>query len=69
MQRFLLFLIRFYQLSFSYFLGRECRFAPSCSEYMREAVLAYGWRRGFILGVKRVLRCHPWGGSGYDPVA
>ncbi len=67
MQRFLLFLIRFYQLSFSYFLGRECRFVPSCSEYMREAIEVYGWRRGFSLGLKRIMRCHPWGGSGYDP--
>ena len=46
---------------------RLCRFTPTCSEYMKEAVERYGFR-GFVLGVKRILRCHPFGKSGFDPV-
>ncbi|MDI9407987.1 MAG: membrane protein insertion efficiency factor YidD [Candidatus Pacebacteria bacterium] len=48
--------------------GRVCRFDPTCSEYMREAVTSYGFWRGGWMGLKRVFRCHPFGGSGYDPV-
>lgn len=60
--------IRAYQLTFSAWLGRQCRFGPSCSEYAMEAVGRYGVLRGGWLAIKRVCRCHPWGGSGYDPV-
>ena len=48
--------------------GRICRYDPTCSEYMREAVETYGFWRGGRMGLKRILRCHPFGGSGYDPV-
>jgi putative membrane protein insertion efficiency factor len=61
-------LIRFYQLTFSALIGRTCRFAPSCSEYAQEAIATHGAARGSWLALKRVCRCHPWGGSGYDPV-
>lgn len=61
-------LIRFYQLTFSSFMGRTCRFTPSCSEYAKQAFLLHGSRKGAILTLKRISKCHPWGGSGYDPV-
>ena len=47
----------------------RCRFAPSCSEYTREAIELHGFARGTWMGVKRVGRCHPWNPGGYDPVA
>lgn len=66
--RVLLGLIQLYRYTLSYFLGRSCRFAPSCSEYGLEAIRRHGAWRGGILTVRRIGRCHPWGGSGYDPV-
>ncbi len=61
-------LIRGYQLTLSPLVGFHCRFAPSCSEYMKEAVIEYGAIKGVAMGIKRLARCHPWGGHGYDPV-
>ncbi|MGH6989204.1 MAG: membrane protein insertion efficiency factor YidD [Stellaceae bacterium] len=61
-------LIRFYQLMISPLLGNNCRFEPSCSNYAAEAVARHGPWRGTLYAVWRVLRCNPWGGSGYDPV-
>lgn len=61
-------LIRVYQLGVSPLLGAPCRFHPSCSTYAREAVATFGAIRGGGLAVKRLLRCHPWGGHGIDPV-
>lgn len=61
-------IIRLYQLVPSRFLGGHCRFAPSCSEYGMEAVARHGALRGGLLAARRIGRCHPWGGSGYDPV-
>ena len=61
-------LIRFYQYAISPFLGRSCRYHPSCSEYAVEAVEKYGALKGSWLAVKRVGRCHPWHPGGYDPV-
>ena len=60
--------IRFYQLCISPLLGLSCRFTPTCSEYARQAILKHGPIRGLYLAIRRLLRCHPWGGSGYDPV-
>lgn len=65
---FLLAPIRLYQWTLSPLLGVNCRFAPSCSEYAAEAIAAHGALRGLFLALRRILRCHPWGGSGYDPV-
>jgi len=61
-------LIRFYQLAISPWLGSNCRYSPTCSNYMLEALGTHGLIKGLYLGTKRILRCHPWGGSGYDPV-
>ncbi len=61
-------LIRGYQLFVSPILGANCRFAPSCSKYAIEAIDSHGAVRGSWLAVKRIGRCHPWGGAGYDPV-
>lgn len=68
MKTILLALVRIYQLSFSMLFGRGCRYLPTCSDYAREAIEKHGTRRGFLLGLARVSRCHPWGGDGFDPV-
>lgn len=60
--------IYFYRYSISPMLPRACRYTPTCSEYAIEAIKKYGPFKGFWLGVKRISRCHPWGGHGYDPV-
>ena len=61
-------LIRAYQLLVSPFTPPACRFTPSCSEYAREAISRHGACSGGWLAVKRLARCHPWGGMGDDPV-
>ena len=60
--------IRLYQLTLSPWLGRQCRYEPTCSVYAAEAIERFGARRGLWLAAKRLGRCHPWGRSGYDPV-
>ncbi len=60
--------IRFYQLVISPLLGPSCRFTPTCSEYAKQAILKHGPIKGLGLAIWRILRCNPWGGSGYDPV-
>ncbi len=60
-------LIRFYQLTLSGLFGRECRYLPTCSAYADEAIQQHGLWAGSWMGLARVCRCHPWGGSGYDP--
>jgi hypothetical protein len=61
-------LIRAYQKVISPLLPRACRFHPSCSEYMRQAIQKFGVAKGSWLGIKRLSRCHPWHPGGYDPV-
>lgn len=61
-------LIYLYRYTLSYFLGRSCRYLPTCSEYGIEAIRRHGAWKGGWLALRRILRCHPWGGSGYDPV-
>jgi putative membrane protein insertion efficiency factor len=60
--------IRGYQLLIRPMLTGSCRYLPTCSEYAAEAIVTYGALRGGWLGLKRVLRCHPFGGAGLDPV-
>lgn len=64
----LLVLVRFYQRFISPILPPSCRFTPTCSQYAVEALKKYGPLKGGWLTLKRLSRCHPWGGSGYDPV-
>lgn len=66
--RLLILLARGWQLGPSRILPPTCRYAPSCSEYAIQAVRKYGAIKGSWLGFKRLMRCHPWGGSGHDPV-
>jgi len=63
-----LFLIRCYQVGISPFKPATCRYEPSCSYYFAEALKIHGMIIGSYLGFKRILSCHPWGKSGYDPV-
>ena len=65
---FLIALVRFYQLAISPYFPATCRYTPTCSEYMIQALQEQGIIKGLYLGTKRLLSCHPWGGSGYDPV-
>ena len=65
---FLILLIKIYQFTLSPFIGRNCRYTPTCSNYGIEAIRKYGAIKGGWLTIKRVASCNPWGGSGYDPV-
>ncbi|MFN4233613.1 MAG: membrane protein insertion efficiency factor YidD [Bacteroidia bacterium] len=63
----LILLIKFYKGAISPYLPRACRYTPTCSEYGMEAIKKYGPIKGLFLTVKRISRCHPWGGHGHDP--
>lgn len=58
---------RAYKLTLSPLIGRHCRFLPTCSDYAAEALIAHGPLKGSLLSLRRFSRCHPFGGSGYDP--
>jgi len=64
----LVLLVRFYQLAISPYTPSTCRYEPSCSQYTIEALKKRGLIVGLWLSLKRIFSCHPWGGSGYDPV-
>ncbi|HNS16835.1 MAG TPA: membrane protein insertion efficiency factor YidD [Bacteroidales bacterium] len=68
MGKFMILLIRLYQIVISPYLPPSCRYTPTCSVYGIEAIRKHGPFKGGWLTLKRVLSCHPWGGSGYDPV-
>jgi len=68
MKKLLILLVKVYQGVISPYLPNACRYTPTCSQYMIEAVNKYGVIRGGRMGLKRFARCHPWGGSGVDPV-
>ena len=64
----LLVLIKLYQNFISPLLPSTCRYSPTCSEYSKQSLVKFGLIKGFILSIKRINKCNPWGGSGYDPV-
>lgn len=68
LKRILLLLISFYRHCISPLTPPACRYTPTCSQYAAEAIQKYGPLKGSWLALRRILRCHPWGGSGYDPV-
>lgn len=68
MKHLFIFFIALYRWTLSPFLGRFCRFTPSCSAYAQTALEEHGALRGSVLAIKRICRCHPFGGHGYDPV-
>lgn len=68
LKKLMILLIRFYQTFLSPLCSGVCRFRPTCSEYFIQALKTHGIIKGSYLGIRRILRCHPWGGSGYDPV-
>ena len=61
-------LINLYKYLISPLLGNNCRYLPTCSEYTKESIKKYGVIKGFWFGLKRILKCHPWGKGGYDPI-
>tara|TARA_B100001123_G_C14471195_1_gene694448 strand:- start:128 stop:343 length:216 start_codon:yes stop_codon:yes gene_type:complete len=61
-------IIRIYQIILSPLLGKHCRFTPTCSKYAEDAFIKHGTFKGFYFSLKRILKCNPWGGSGFDPV-
>jgi len=61
-------LVRFYQAAISPYTPASCRYSPTCSSYTLEALQKHGVFKGGMLALKRIFSCHPWGGSGYDPV-
>lgn len=68
MKYLLIFLVRFYQVVVSPLKPPSCRYTPTCSQYALEALKKYGAFKGGWLAIKRISSCHPWGGSGYDPI-
>tara|TARA_B100001248_G_scaffold47720_1_gene30463 strand:- start:2340 stop:2561 length:222 start_codon:yes stop_codon:yes gene_type:complete len=68
MKKIIILIIKTYQITLSPLIGSNCRFHPTCSEYTIQAVNEHGVYKGLILGVKRISKCHPFGGKGYDPV-
>ena len=64
----LLAVIYIYQNFISPFLPARCRYNPTCSQYSKESIKKHGPYKGFILTFKRIIKCHPWGGSGHDPI-
>ena len=64
----LLIVITLYRKLLSPYMVSRCRYLPTCSEYAAEAIVKYGAVKGMVMGLKRILKCHPFGGNGYDPV-
>ena len=64
----IIYLINIYKYLLSPLLGNNCRFLPTCSEYTKDSILKFGLVKGCWLGLKRILKCHPWGKGGHDPI-
>lgn len=67
LKKILIFPVLVYQYTISPLFPSACRYTPTCSQYTKEAIQKYGWK-GLLMGLKRISTCHPWGGSGHDPV-
>ena len=67
-KRFFIGLVKGYQYLISPLLGQNCRYTPTCSQYSIQAIEKYGIFKGILLSIKRISKCHPWGGSGHDPL-
>ena len=65
----IVYFIKFYQFSISPLIGLNCRFTPTCSDYAIQSLKENGLIRGLFFSLKRLLKCHPWGGSGFDPIS
>ena len=68
MKYILIILIKIYQFTISPLIGSNCRFSPTCSNYCIQAIQKHGTFKGLFLSFKRIIKCHPWGESGHDPV-
>ncbi|MBR6252501.1 MAG: membrane protein insertion efficiency factor YidD [Clostridia bacterium] len=68
MKKVMIKIIEFYQKYISAYLGKNCIYTPTCSQYTKEAINEYGVFKGCFMGLKRILRCHPFHKGGYDPV-
>ena len=64
----LIFIIKIYQFSFSPLIGKNCRYLPTCSEYAIESLKSHGLLRGSFFAITRILKCHPFGNHGFDPI-
>lgn len=65
---FLILIVRIYQIGISPYFPDSCRYQPTCSQYMIDSIKEWGFFKGFWLGLRRIARCHPWGGHGWDPI-
>ena len=65
----IVYFIKFYQFTISPLIGSNCRFTPTCSDYAIQSLQEKGLIRGLFFSLKRLLKCHPWGGSGFDPIS
>ena len=68
MTKILILIIKFYKYLISPLLGSNCRYQPTCSEYSIDALKTWGLFKGLFMSFKRIIKCNPWGGNGYDPV-
>lgn len=67
MRRMLILIVLMYRATLGRVMGGQCRYVPTCSQYAIDALTKYGAARGSWMAIKRICRCHPWGGNGYDP--
>ncbi|MDB4097542.1 membrane protein insertion efficiency factor YidD [Flavobacteriaceae bacterium] len=64
----ILLIIKFYQTILSPILPSRCRYSPTCSEYTKQSLIKFGLLKGGLISIKRIIKCNPWGGNGYDPI-
>ncbi|MDA9623098.1 membrane protein insertion efficiency factor YidD [Flavobacteriaceae bacterium] len=64
----ILLIIKIYQTILSPILPSTCRYSPTCSEYTKQSLIKFGLLKGGLISIKRIIKCNPWGGNGYDPI-